>query len=265
MVPALGRERGNAARRRHACPDGARRRAGRHVRLRPGVPGPDATAAATAASPRSCRGASTTSAAVEMRVGRARVHHAAAGARRRGDRPGRGRPVRRDRRPRHRLDRQAGRRPPERLRAEPVRRDPARPVPRRLRRRRAARARRGLRATRSTCGRPRNVFRAGHRIRLEISSSNFPRFDRNPNTGGPIGEERIVRRARQTVLHDGARASHLVLPVIPASGRSARSVQRGGTFRAMRLRVNQPVAMRDGVRLSADLYLPRATARSRRS
>ena len=64
-----------------------------------------------------------------------------------------------------------------------------------------------------------NVFLAGHRIRLEISSSNFPRFDRNPNTGGPIGEERTVRRARQTVLHAGARASHLVLPIVPASGR----------------------------------------------
>jgi putative CocE/NonD family hydrolase len=64
-----------------------------------------------------------------------------------------------------------------------------------------------------------NVFRAGHRMRLEISSSNFPRFDRNPNTGGRIGQEPTVRRARQTVLHAGARASHLLLPVIPASGR----------------------------------------------
>jgi putative CocE/NonD family hydrolase len=64
-----------------------------------------------------------------------------------------------------------------------------------------------------------NLFRAGHRIRLEVSSSNFPRFDRNPNTGGPIGREHRVRQARQTVVHAGTRASHVVLPVIPASGR----------------------------------------------
>ncbi len=60
-----------------------------------------------------------------------------------------------------------------------------------------------------------NTFLAGHRIRVEISSSNFPRFDRNPNTGVPIGSDAIVRRAHQAVLHDSARPSHIVLPVIP--------------------------------------------------
>jgi putative CocE/NonD family hydrolase len=60
-----------------------------------------------------------------------------------------------------------------------------------------------------------NVFKAGHRIRLEISSSNFPRWDRNPNTGGVVADESRLRRAQQTVFHDSARASHLVLPVIP--------------------------------------------------
>jgi len=65
-----------------------------------------------------------------------------------------------------------------------------------------------------------NVFLAGHRIRLEISSSNFPRFDRNLNTGGRVGFETEWRVAHQTVFHDEARPSHLVLPVIAASAPS---------------------------------------------
>lgn len=60
-----------------------------------------------------------------------------------------------------------------------------------------------------------NVFKAGHRIRLEVSSSNFPRFDRNPNTGGLSADSAELRLARQTVLHDSAHPSQLVLPVIP--------------------------------------------------
>jgi putative CocE/NonD family hydrolase len=62
-----------------------------------------------------------------------------------------------------------------------------------------------------------NVFKAGHRIRVEVSSSNFPCFDRNLNTGGALGEERIGDAvvATQTVFHDGARPSRLVLPVVP--------------------------------------------------
>jgi len=61
-----------------------------------------------------------------------------------------------------------------------------------------------------------NVFHAGHRVRLEVSSSNFPRFDRNSNTGGPIACESAAdfRVARNGVWHDAAHASHLVLPVI---------------------------------------------------
>ena len=61
-----------------------------------------------------------------------------------------------------------------------------------------------------------HVFGRGHCLRLEISSSNFPRFDRNPNTGGPIGQETRLRPARQTVHHSRQYPSHLVLPVIPA-------------------------------------------------
>lgn len=61
-----------------------------------------------------------------------------------------------------------------------------------------------------------NVFRRGHRIRVEISSSNFPRFDRNPNTGREIAGETELRPALQTVLHDAAHPSYISLPIIPA-------------------------------------------------
>jgi putative CocE/NonD family hydrolase len=60
-----------------------------------------------------------------------------------------------------------------------------------------------------------NVFKRGHRVRLYISSSNFPRFNRNPNTGEPmLGASRLVK-ARQTIYHGGESASALTLPVIP--------------------------------------------------
>jgi putative CocE/NonD family hydrolase len=62
-----------------------------------------------------------------------------------------------------------------------------------------------------------NVFLRGHRIRVEISSSNFPRFDRNPNTGHPFGRDDVLRTARQTICHDRARPSHILLPVIPST------------------------------------------------
>ena len=60
-----------------------------------------------------------------------------------------------------------------------------------------------------------NVFLKGHRIRVEISSSNFPRFDRNPNTGGAIADETRSVDAAQTVYHDPQHPSHILLPVIP--------------------------------------------------
>ena len=60
-----------------------------------------------------------------------------------------------------------------------------------------------------------NLFSAGHRIRLDISSSNFPRFDVNPNTGEPIGRERRRLTANNTVHHNAGRPSHIVLPVMP--------------------------------------------------
>lgn len=60
-----------------------------------------------------------------------------------------------------------------------------------------------------------HVFKKGHAVRLEVSSSNFPRFDRNPNTGHALGVDTEQRPAHQTVHHSAACPSHLVLPVIP--------------------------------------------------
>ncbi|MBI5387055.1 MAG: CocE/NonD family hydrolase [Verrucomicrobia bacterium] len=60
-----------------------------------------------------------------------------------------------------------------------------------------------------------NLFKPGHRIRVEISSSNFPRFDRNPNTGHDFGADAELVKAEQTILHDREHPSHIVLPIIP--------------------------------------------------
>ena len=61
-----------------------------------------------------------------------------------------------------------------------------------------------------------NVFKKGHQIRLEISSSNFPRFDRNLNTGESIAAGAQFVPALQTVLHSAEHPSHVTLPVVPA-------------------------------------------------
>ena len=58
-----------------------------------------------------------------------------------------------------------------------------------------------------------NVFRRGHRIRLDISSSNWPRFDVNPNTGGALGLERRYEVAHQTIYHSPEHRSHILLPL----------------------------------------------------
>jgi len=60
-----------------------------------------------------------------------------------------------------------------------------------------------------------NVFLAGHKIRVEISSSNFPRFDRNLNTGADFGKSAEIIKANQTIYHDVEHPSHILLPVIP--------------------------------------------------
>ncbi|MCI0901371.1 MAG: antibiotic hydrolase, partial [Chloroflexi bacterium] len=61
-----------------------------------------------------------------------------------------------------------------------------------------------------------NLFVAGHRIRLDISSSNFPRFDVNGNTGENPGTSPVRITALNSVYHDESRQSHALLPVIPA-------------------------------------------------
>jgi len=61
-----------------------------------------------------------------------------------------------------------------------------------------------------------NVFQPGHRIRVDITSSNFPQFDRNPNTGEPLGSTSKTRIASQSIYHGGVYLSHIVLPVVKA-------------------------------------------------
>ncbi len=63
-----------------------------------------------------------------------------------------------------------------------------------------------------------NVFKKGHRIRLEVSSSNFPMFDINPNNGQRTGEATVLagRVATQAVFHDTERPSRLLVPVVGA-------------------------------------------------
>jgi putative CocE/NonD family hydrolase len=60
-----------------------------------------------------------------------------------------------------------------------------------------------------------NVFLPGHRIRVDVTSSHFPQFDRNPNTGEPFARSAKVRVAAQTIFHSTDRPSHIVLPVVP--------------------------------------------------
>lgn len=61
-----------------------------------------------------------------------------------------------------------------------------------------------------------NVFKRGHRIRLEVSSSNFPRFDRNMNTGEAIGSDAAGVAALQAAHHSAAHPSHVTLPIVAA-------------------------------------------------
>jgi putative CocE/NonD family hydrolase len=65
------------------------------------------------------------------------------------------------------------------------------------------------------------LFHAGDRIRLEVSSSDFPQFDPNPNTGCWLGDSTATRPADQTVLHDAAHPSALLLPIVPPTAEPA--------------------------------------------
>jgi putative CocE/NonD family hydrolase len=64
-----------------------------------------------------------------------------------------------------------------------------------------------------------NRFLAGHHIRVDVSSSNFPRFDRNPNTGTPVAAEKRTLQAVQTVYHDRRHPSYVLLPLFVAGSR----------------------------------------------
>ena len=70
------------------------------------------------------------------------------------------------------------------------------------------------------------VFKRGHRIRLDVSSSNFPRFDVNPNTGEPLNEHRRWRVAENSVFHDPQRPSQIVLPIVPPRQTSDAGARR---------------------------------------
>lgn len=60
-----------------------------------------------------------------------------------------------------------------------------------------------------------NLFKKGHKIRLDVSSSNWPRFDINPNIGEPLGLSKRTERAVNTIHHEAAHPPHIVLPIIP--------------------------------------------------
>jgi len=62
-----------------------------------------------------------------------------------------------------------------------------------------------------------NVFQRGHQIGLQVTSSCFPRWDRNPNTGHPLGTDAALQVAQQEILHDREHPSHVVLPLVDAA------------------------------------------------
>jgi len=64
-------------------------------------------------------------------------------------------------------------------------------------------------------GNTSTVFKAGHRIRLEVSSSNFPHYVRNQNTTDDVGASTRMKTAHQVVLHDDEHRSYVALPVVP--------------------------------------------------
>ena len=62
---------------------------------------------------------------------------------------------------------------------------------------------------------------------MDVSSSNFPRFDVNPNTGEPLNNHRRMITATNTIYHDAGHPSHIVLPLVPA-GKSSAEPRRPG-------------------------------------
>jgi putative CocE/NonD family hydrolase len=66
-----------------------------------------------------------------------------------------------------------------------------------------------------------NVFKKGHKILIEVSSSNFPQYDRNQNTGHTLYIDDEIAVAHQTIYHDSAHASYILLPIIPTAKTTA--------------------------------------------
>ncbi|MEQ8801380.1 MAG: CocE/NonD family hydrolase C-terminal non-catalytic domain-containing protein, partial [Haliea sp.] len=62
-----------------------------------------------------------------------------------------------------------------------------------------------------------NLFKAGHRVRIEVTSSNFPSYGRNLNTGGNSALESEHQPARVTIYHGPGTSSYIELPVVPES------------------------------------------------
>ncbi len=83
------------------------------------------------------------------------------------------------------------------------------------------------------------VFKKGHHIRLDISSSNFPRFDINPNTGEPLNNNRRSQVAGNTIYLDAKHPSQIVLPVIPAETTDTSASGSGGNDGRLRMRSGQ--------------------------
>ncbi|HZS10182.1 MAG TPA: CocE/NonD family hydrolase [Blastocatellia bacterium] len=71
-----------------------------------------------------------------------------------------------------------------------------------------------------------NVFQPGHRIRVDVTSSHFPQFDRNPNTGEAFGSSDRVRVAKQTIFHSAQRPSQIMLPVVPLPKSKSQSAMK---------------------------------------
>jgi hypothetical protein len=68
-------------------------------------------------------------------------------------------------------------------------------------------------------------------VRLEVTSSNFPRYARNQNTGLPLGSSDAIQVADQQIFHDAAHASHLILPVIPREPQTEVPQRPDGSWR----------------------------------
>ena len=134
---------------------------------------------------------------------------------RRGNRADHRNPVGRHLRRRYRLHRQAGGCLRGRLRPQPDRRHHPGPVPRLDVRPVPWWSPAVPTATPSTCGPPATCSRQATVSDWKCPSSNFPRFDRNTNTGGVIAEDTELKPAVQTILHDAAHPSHVSLPIVP--------------------------------------------------